>query len=76
MCIRDRPEVAFAQMVHETNFLKFTGDVKVGQFNFAGLGATGGGNPGNSFATVQEGIRAHIQHLYLSLIHIFLKNIR
>ena len=59
-----KPEVAFAQMVHETNFLKFTGDVKVGQFNFAGLGATGGGNPGNSFATVQEGIRAHIQHLY------------
>ena len=33
------------------------------QFNFAGLGATGNGVPGNSFPDVRTGIRAQIQHL-------------
>ena len=56
-------EVAFCQAMKETGFLKYGGDVKIGQFNFCGLGATGGGEPGNSFATMQSGIRAHIQHL-------------
>ncbi|MGM9912981.1 N-acetylmuramoyl-L-alanine amidase [Floccifex sp.] len=55
-------EVAFGQMCLETGFLQFGGDVKPNQFNFAGLGATGG-VPGNSFSTVREGIRAQIQHL-------------
>lgn len=58
-----RAEVAFAQAMHETNFLRYGGDVSISQFNFAGLGATGGGVSGNSFATVQIGIRAHVQHL-------------
>ncbi len=57
-----RAEVAFAQAMHETNFLRYGGDVSISQFNFAGLGATGG-VPGNSFATVRIGIRAHVQHL-------------
>ena len=50
-------------MCHETNYLKFTGDVNVAQHNFAGLGATGG-VPGNSFASIETGIMAHVQHLY------------
>ena len=58
-----RVEVAFAQAMLETGYLAFGGDVKINQFNFAGMGATGNGNPGNSFSTVQEGIRAQIQHL-------------
>ncbi|MEG2520416.1 MAG: GBS Bsp-like repeat-containing protein, partial [Christensenellaceae bacterium] len=58
-----RPEVAFAQMCLETNYLKYTGDVKIEQFNFGGIGATGNGNPGNSFASAQIGIRAQVQHL-------------
>ena len=58
-----RVEVAFAQAMHETNFLRYGGDVNISQFNFAGLGATGGGVSGNSFATVRIGIRAHVQHL-------------
>lgn len=58
-----KTEVAFAQMCHETNYLKFTGDVNVAQHNFAGLGATGG-VPGNSFASIETGIMAHVQHLY------------
>ena len=55
-------EVAFAQAMLETGFLKFGGDVKPDQYNFAGIGATGG-VPGNEFSDVREGIRAQIQHL-------------
>ena len=58
-----RAEVAFAQAMQETGYLQFGGDVKIGQYNFAGLGATGGGEPGNSFPDVRTGIRAQIQHL-------------
>ena len=56
-------EVAFAQAMLETGFLKFGGDVKIEQFNFAGLGAVGGGAAGASFPDVRTGIRAHVQHL-------------
>ncbi len=58
-----KPEVAFCQAMKETNFLRFGGDVKIGQFNFAGLGATGSGAGGATFKSVSEGIEAHIQHL-------------
>lgn len=58
-----RGDLAFAQSLHETNFFRFGNDVKPSQNNFAGLGATGNGNPGLSFKTPQEGIRAQIQHL-------------
>ena len=57
-----RIEVAFTQAMLETGFLKFGGDVKPNQYNFAGIGATGG-VPGNEFTSVREGIRAQIQHL-------------
>ena len=59
-----KPEVAFCQAMKETNFLKFGGDVKVSQFNFAGLGAVGNSASGASFKNVEQGIRAHVQHLY------------
>ena len=58
-----RAEVAFCQAMKETNFLRYGGDVDISQYNFAGIGATGGGVKGNSYASVQIGIRAHIQHL-------------
>ena len=58
-----KAEVAFCQAMKETGFLRFGGDVSIAQFNFAGLGATGGGVSGNSFSTVREGIRAQVQHL-------------
>jgi len=58
-----RADIAWAQMCHETGFLEFTGDVKPNQNNFVGLGATGGGVPGNSFATEELGIIAHYAHL-------------
>lgn len=56
-------DVAFVQMCLETGFLRFGGDVDRNQFNYCGLGATGNGEPGLSFTDVQEGVRAHIQHL-------------
>jgi N-acetylmuramoyl-L-alanine amidase len=58
-----RADLAFAQMMKETNFLKFTGAVKDGQNNFAGIGATGGTVVGATFPDVRTGIRAVIQHL-------------
>lgn len=58
-----RPEVAFAQTMKETGWLQYGGDASIEQFNFAGLGTTGGGVPGNSYPDVRTGIRAQIQHL-------------
>jgi len=56
-------DIAFVQMCLETGYLRYGGDVKPEQFNFAGLGATGGGEPGLSFAEPRVGVRAQIQHL-------------
>ena len=61
--LRVRWDFAFYQMVHETNALSFTGDVRAKQNNFAGLGATGGGVRGESFPDVSTGVLAHLQHL-------------
>ena len=63
-----KPEVAFAQAMLETGWLKFGADVKISQFNFAGLGAVGGGAQGADFSSfgkdgVRMGVRAQIQHL-------------
>ncbi|WP_303323873.1 glucosaminidase domain-containing protein, partial [Actinomyces radicidentis] len=58
-----RPEVLFAQMMKETGWLRFGGDVRISQYNFGGLGATGGGVSGASFADVRTGVRAQVQHL-------------
>ncbi|MCA9238176.1 MAG: glucosaminidase domain-containing protein [Planctomycetales bacterium] len=60
-----RWDYAFFQMVVETNSLKFTGDVRPSQNNFAGLGATGGGVRGEHFSSVSDGVRAHQQHLMI-----------
>ncbi|MEG1083996.1 MAG: N-acetylmuramoyl-L-alanine amidase [Hydrogenoanaerobacterium sp.] len=58
-----RGDIAFAQSCLETGNFTFCGDVKPNQNNYAGIGATGGGVPGNSFDTPQFGVRAQIQHL-------------
>ena len=58
-----RPDVALCQALKETGFFAYGGDVDPKQNNFCGLGATGNHEPGNSFATPQLGVRAHIQHL-------------
>ena len=60
-----KAEVAFAQAMKESAWLKFGGIVKIEQFNFAGLGALDGNAQGQaaSFSDVRTGIRAQIQHL-------------
>ena len=56
-------DIAFSQMCLATNFLRFGGDAKPAQNNFADLGAVGGGAQGATFPSAQMGVRAHIQHL-------------
>ncbi|MEQ1697808.1 MAG: hypothetical protein ABL901_18405 [Hyphomicrobiaceae bacterium] len=60
-----RWDYAFFQMLLETGNLKFGGDVKPAQNNFAGLGATGNGERGESFKDVPTGVRAHLEHLIM-----------
>lgn len=55
---------AVAQMIKETGYLKFSGAVLPEQNNFAGIGAVGGGAPGATFSTPEEGVLAHLEHLY------------
>jgi len=57
------PDLAFAQMLLETSFLRFGGQVKPGQNNFSGLGAIDGGEKGLSFPSPRVGVRAQVQHL-------------
>ena len=59
-----RSDVAIAQACKETNYFHFSGLVQATQNNFAGLGATGSGNPGASFPDRAIGVEAHIQHLF------------
>ena len=47
----------------ETGWLQYGGDSGASQFNFAGIGTTGGGVAGVSYPDVRTGIRAQVQHL-------------
>ncbi len=66
-----RTEVAFAQAMKETGWLRYGGQVGKMQYNFAGLGALDGGAQGFDFrnaygpgeAGVRAGILGQIQHL-------------
>ncbi|MDD3362553.1 MAG: glucosaminidase domain-containing protein [Hespellia sp.] len=58
-----RAEIPFVQSMKETGWLQFEGVCDISQYNFAGLGATGGDVAGESFTDVRTGIRAQIQHL-------------
>lgn len=54
-------DLVLSQMVHETDWFRFTGDVPFGAHNFAGLGATGG-VPGHRFLTIDAGVLAVVAH--------------
>ena len=60
-----KAEVAFAQMLLETGYLRYGGLVKIEDKNFAGMGATDSAADRNvaQFKTVREGVRAQVQHL-------------
>lgn len=69
-----RWDYAFYQMIVETGSLSYrrgnrAGDVRPAQNNFAGLGATGRGEHGESFKDIASGVRAHLEHLLLYAGH-------
>lgn len=57
-------DCAFVQMCLETGFLRFGNLVTPDMHNYCGLGAIDAEHPGETFATEQLGVRAHIQHLH------------
>ena len=58
-----RPDVAFAQSLHETGHFRYGGDVLPFQNNYAGIGATGNKAKGASFINHVVGVKAQMQHL-------------
>lgn len=62
-------DVAFCQMLVETNLLSWGGRLSPASNNFGGIGSLNGGLDGASFPSARVGVRAHIQHLkvYASL---------
>lgn len=54
--------VAIGQVFKETGGFSYGGDVDASQWNFAGIGATGG-VPGVTFPSIEAGVRAHIRRL-------------
>lgn len=57
-------DVAFVQMCLETGFLRFGNLVTPDMHNYCGLGAIDAEHRGERFDTMEQGIRAHIQHLH------------
>src|SRR3974390_3383961 len=70
-CIGVRWDYAFFQMLLETNFLTFRrpdgvpASVVPGDNNFAGVGATISGRPGERFKDAATGVLAPLQHLLM-----------
>lgn len=56
-------DIAFAQMCVETDFLRFSANLRPAQNNFGGIGSATGGFEGASFPSARIGVRAQIQHL-------------
>lgn len=76
-CVGVRWDYAFFQMLIETNYLTFRrpdgvpAGVPPQDNNFAGVGATVRGKPGEHFKDVETGVLAHLQHLLMySTTHI------
>jgi hypothetical protein len=70
-CVGVRWDYAFFQMLIETNYLTFLrpdgvpGGVPASDNNFAGVGATVVGKPGEHFKDVETGVLAHLQHVLM-----------
>jgi hypothetical protein len=70
-CVGVRWDYAFFQMLIETNYLTFRhpdgtlAGVPARDNNFAGLGATVSGRPGEHFDNVATGVLAHLQHVLM-----------
>ena len=70
-CVAVRWDYAFFQMLIETNYLTFRrpdgapAAVSAQDNNFAGVGATISGRPGERFKDVATGVLAHLQHVLM-----------
>jgi hypothetical protein len=70
-CVGIRWDYAFFQMLIETNWLTFRrpdgvpAGVPARDNNFAGIGATVPGRPGEAFKDVETGVLAHLQHVLM-----------
>lgn len=70
-CVGVRWDYAFFQMLIETNYLTFRrpdgvpGGVPPQDNNFAGVGATVPGKPGEHFKDMATGVLAHLQHVLM-----------
>ncbi len=70
-CVAVRWDYAFFQMLIETNYLTFRrpgggpAGVPARDNNFAGIGATIPGRPGEVFGDVHTGVLAHLQHVLM-----------
>src|SRR5262249_17545838 len=70
-CEGVRWDFAFFQMLVETNYLTFRtpdgtpGNVSPADNNFAGIGATVEGKPGERFPDIHAGVLAHVQHVLM-----------
>ena len=64
LCIEEGVDfaVAMGQAFKETGYFQYGGDVDPSQWNFAGIGATGG-VPGVSFISIEAGVHAHVRRL-------------
>jgi hypothetical protein len=58
-----RADLLWAQMIHETGYGMYGGDSLSEQNNYAGIGTTGGDEPGVSFLTAESGVVAHVAHM-------------
>ncbi len=59
-----RGDIAFAQAILETGYLRFGGQVVPADNNFGGIGACDSCDRGLRFPDPETGIRAHVQHLW------------
>lgn len=59
------PMMAISQSILETGWFKYSGSaVKPEHHNYCGLGVTSNGIEGGKFDTIENGVRAQLQHLY------------
>lgn len=63
-----RPDLALGLMLKETGFFAYGGDVKPDQWNFGGIGATGG-IPGLRFPTILAGVSAVIRRMRMYAVN-------
>lgn len=60
-----RGDIALCQAILETGWFKYAGSaVRPEHYNYCGLGVVTNGKKGSCFKSVEDGVRAHIQHLY------------